>query len=118
MLMGILGFVIIACAETVGDYFGFGGICKKGALGMELLKTAHDGTKYLGNNAFEKCYRLSNILIENCQSIGSNAFNGCSSLTSIQALNCTKLDSNSLNAIGEPDLSGKYNYKIIFNVQA
>ena len=48
MLMGIFGFVIIACAETVGDYFGFGGICKKGALGMELLKTAHDGTKYLG----------------------------------------------------------------------
>ena len=47
-LMVLFVLLIIACAETVGDYFGFGGICKKGALGMELLKTAHDGTQYLG----------------------------------------------------------------------
>lgn len=39
---------IVVMIEVVGDYFGFGGICKKGGLGMEYLKTSFDGMNYLG----------------------------------------------------------------------
>ena len=73
----------------------------------------------IGSRALIGCLsNLTEFKSDTVTYLGDDAFNGKTKLTSLIIPNCTKLSPNALNAIGEPDLSGKYNYKIIFNAQA
>ena len=66
-----------------------------------------DGTKGIGNNAFENCSGLTSVTIPNSvTSIGYRAFSGCSGLTSITI-------PNSVTSIGESAFYQCYSLKSI-----
>lgn len=99
--------------ESQIPYRMFENCSKLTSIGNIEKVIAIEDEAFIGSNV-----KFSKFESNSLTSLGANVFNGQTSLTSINIPNCTKLDPNALNAIGEPDLSGKYNYKITFNVQA